>query len=100
MNFTLRVIGSALRRPARRLRYGSHRDQNAELFLPAGAGPVPVVVVLHGGWWGASRPCTQLYTRLPGLDLVGHGFAVLNTEYRRVGGGGAWPPTFDEWRAI
>jgi len=100
MNFTLRVIGSALRRPARRLRYGSHRDQNAELFLPAGAGPFPLVVVLHGGWWRASRTRTKLYTRPIGLDLVGHGFAVLNAEYRRVGGGGGWPATFDDARAI
>src|SRR3954470_6857017 len=100
MNFTLRVIGSALRRPARRLRYGSHRDQNAELFLPAGAGPFPLVVVSHAGWWRASRTRTKLYTRPLGLDLVAHGFAVLNAEYRRVGAGGGWPATFDDARAV
>src|SRR3954465_12116755 len=100
MNFTLRVVGSALRRPARRLRYGSHRDQNAELFLPAGAGPFPLVAVLHGGWWQARRTRTKLYTRLLSADLVRHGFAVLNAEYRRVGNGGGWPATFDDARAI
>jgi len=96
----LRVIRSGLARPARRLRYGSHRDQNAELFLPAGAGPFPLVVVLHGGWWQARRTRTKLYTRPLSLDLVAHGFAVLNAEYRRVGGGGGWPATFEDARVL
>ena len=100
MNFTLRVIRSASDRPSRRLRYGSHHDQNADLFLPSGAGPFPLVVVLHGGWWRASRTRTKLYTRPLSLDLVRHGFAVLNAEYRRVGGGGGWPATFDDGRAL
>jgi acetyl esterase/lipase len=100
VTFTLRVLGSAFQRPARRLRYGSHRDQNAELFLPEGDGPFPLVVLLHGGWWRASRTRTKLYTRPLGLDLVRHGFAVLNAEYRRVGAGGGWPATFDDARAV
>jgi acetyl esterase/lipase len=100
VTFTLRVIGSALQRPARRLRYGSHRDQNAELFLPDGVAPFALVVVLHGGWWRASRTRTKLYTRPLSLDLVRHGFAVLNAEYRRVGGGGGWPETFEDARAV
>ena len=98
--FVLRVVASAFARPARRLRYGSHRDQNAELFLPAGDGPFPLVVVLHGGWWQARRTRTKLYMRPLGLALVDHGFAVLNAEYRRVGGGGGWPATFDDARAV
>src|SRR3954447_17290379 len=96
----VRVVASALVRPARRLRYGSHRDQNAELFLPAGDGPFPLVAVLHGGWWQARRTRTKLYTRPLALDLVGHGLAVLNAESRRVGGGGGWPATFDDARAV
>jgi acetyl esterase/lipase len=100
VSFTLRVVLSAAQRPARRLRYGPHRDQNAELFLPAGDGPFPLVVVLHGGWWQARRTRTKLYTRPLSADLVRHGFAVLNAEYRRVGGGGGWPATFDDARGI
>ncbi len=100
MTFTLRVIRSAFDRPSRRLRYGSHRDQNADLFLPAGAGPFPLVVVLHGGWWQARRTRSKLYTRPLSADLVRHGLAVLNGEYRRVGGGGGWPATFDDARAL
>jgi acetyl esterase/lipase len=98
--FVLRVIRSAFDRPARRLTYGPDRDQNAELFLPTGDGPLPLVVVLHGGWWRARRTRTKLYTRPLSADLVDHGFAVLNAEYRRVGAGGGWPATFDDARAV
>lgn len=99
MTFVARVIGSAFARPARRLRYGEHRDQVAELFLPAGE-PRALVAVLHGGWWQARRTRTKLYMRPAALDLAGRGFAVLNAEYRRVGDGGGWPATFDDARAI
>jgi dipeptidyl aminopeptidase/acylaminoacyl peptidase len=96
----VRVVASAFARPARRLRYGEHRDQKAELFLPAGDGPFPLVVTLHGGWWQARRTRTKLYMRPLAFALVEQGFAVLNAEYRRVGGGGGWPATFDDARAV
>ncbi len=96
MPFSLRVVLSLLSRPSRRLSYGAHRDQRAELFLPAGPGPHHVVVVLHGGWWQARRTRTKLYTRPLCADLAQRGFAALNAEYRRVGGGGGWPMTFDD----
>jgi dipeptidyl aminopeptidase/acylaminoacyl peptidase len=99
MSFTLRVVASAFARPARRLRYGDHRDQVAELWLPDGE-PRALVVTLHGGWWQARRTRTKLYMRPLAADLVGRGFAVLNAEYRRVGGGGGWPATFDDARAV
>lgn len=78
------------------VRYGDHPSQYAELTLPAGTAPVPVVVVVHGGFWrtgyGAElgRPLV--------VDLVTRGWATLNVEYRRVGrsrkaGGGGWPAT-------
>lgn len=99
MTFTLRVVTSALNRPARRLRYGEHSDQVAEIFRPDSE-PRGLVVTLHGGWWQARRTRTKLYMRPLARDLVAHGFAVLNAEYRRVGGGGGWPATFDDARAI
>lgn len=78
------------------IRYGEHPSQFAELTLPDGTAPVPVVVVVHGGFWrtayGAElgRPLVA--------DLVPRGWAALNVEYRRVGrsadaGGGGWPRT-------
>ena len=53
-----------------------------------------MAVVLHGGFWHAA------YGR--GLmadvcaDLAANGVAAWNLEYRRVGGGGGWPATFED----
>jgi acetyl esterase/lipase len=81
--------------PGRPFRYGrDHRCQRAELHLPRGAGPHPVVVAIHGGSWstGVSKPVMRA---LAG-ELARRGHAVWNVEYRRLGGGegGGWPLTF------
>jgi acetyl esterase/lipase len=75
--------------------YGDHPSQFVDVYRPEGAGPRPVVVLIHGGFW-----------RLPwgrdlmlGLasDLVGRGFAAVNVEYRRLGeDGGGWPGTCED----
>ena len=72
-------------------RYGGDPSQLVELFLPEGAGPHPVAVVVHGGYWRA-RYDRSLMTPLC-LDLAAHGLAAWNLEYRRVGAGGGWPET-------
>ncbi|WP_307868330.1 alpha/beta hydrolase family protein [Umezawaea beigongshangensis] len=75
----------------KRISYGDHPSQFAELHLPDSASPVPVVVVVHGGFWqqrydlGLGRPLAE--------DLTRHGVAAWNVEYRRIGGGGGWPAT-------
>jgi acetyl esterase/lipase len=81
--------------PGRSHRYGrEHRCQRAELHLPAGGGPHPVVVTIHGGSWtaGVSK---RVMRGLAG-DLARRGYAVWNIEYRRMGRGqgGGWPATF------
>ena len=53
-----------------------------------------MVVVVHGGYWRA-RYDRSLMSELC-LDLAGHGLAAWNLEYRRVGGGGGWPQTFED----
>jgi acetyl esterase/lipase len=64
----------------------------ANLHLPAGPGPFPVVVLLHGGFWRIGWDRT-LMTSLA-RDLVERGIAAWNVEYRRVGQeGGGWPGT-------
>ena len=80
-------------------RYGRHRSQVAELFLPSGSGPHPVVVLIHGGCWRA-RYDRHLMDDLAG-DLAARGWAAWNVEYRRVGprAGGGWPATFDDTAA-
>ncbi len=74
-------------------RYGPHRSNVAELFLPAGAGPHPVCVLVHGGCW-RQRYDRHLMDALAD-DLAARGWAAWNVEYRRVGlhAGGGWPET-------
>lgn len=85
---------SARTGPPLRLAYGPDREQFRDLYLPEGRGPIPVIVLLHGG-------C--LVARMGTLDMLGPladslrraGFAVWNVEYRRVDSpGGGWPQTF------
>jgi acetyl esterase/lipase len=81
--------------PRRSYRYGDvHRCQRAELWLPRGRGPHPVVVMIHGGSWVAGY--TKVVMRGIAGDLARRGWAVWNIEYRRVGRGqgGGWPNTF------
>lgn len=77
------------------LRYGQDRSQFAELTLPAEAsGPVPVAVVIHGGFW---RSTYGLDLGAPlAATLPGRGWAALNIEYRRVGNGGGYPTTLTD----
>jgi acetyl esterase/lipase len=84
--------------PPTTLRYGPDPAQYAQLHLPAtdptGTGPLPVVVVLHGGYWRAQYGL-ELGTPLA-VDLTNSGVAALNVEYRRVGAGGGFPTTLDD----
>ncbi len=76
-------------------RYGPHRSQRADLYLPHGAGPHPVMVTIHGGSWHKRHG--RVAMRGLDADLVRRGWAVWNIEYRRLGGdGGGWPATFDD----
>ena len=73
-------------------RYGSDRSQRGDLHLPSGAGPHPVIVLIHGGSW--RKRYGRAVMRALAADLVKRGSAVWNIEYRRVGNGGGVPQTF------
>jgi acetyl esterase/lipase len=91
----LRIVRSMLRRPPSRHPYGPHPHQTCDLYRPAGRGPHPVAVVLHGGYW--QGPYTKLIMRPLCVDLARRGYAAWNVEYRRLGkDGGGWPHTFDD----
>jgi acetyl esterase/lipase len=75
-------------------RYGTERSQRADLYLPHGAGPHPVMAVLHGGSW--QKRYGKPVMRGLAADLVRRGWAVWNIEYRRLGDGGGWPATFED----
>jgi acetyl esterase/lipase len=72
--------------------YGRDRSQRGDLHMPAGPGPHPVVVLVHGGSW--RKRYGKLVMRALARDLRRRGWAAWNIEYRRVGGGGGWPATF------
>lgn len=75
-------------------RYGPDGNQFGELRVPAGRGPHPVVVLVHGGCFKSA------YATLRDLAPIGdalkrEGIASWNIEYRRLGQpGGGWPGTY------
>ncbi len=75
------------------MRYGSDPSQFARLHLPRYGSGLPVVVVVHGGFW-RQRYDVSLADPLAD-DLAVHGFVGVAVEYRRVGDGGSggWPQT-------
>jgi acetyl esterase/lipase len=78
-------------------RYGSHRQNRADLHVPRdGDGPHPVAVLVHGGYWRAFYG--KVVMKPLAADLVRRGFATWNIEYRRIGRrqGGGYPATFDD----
>jgi acetyl esterase/lipase len=79
-----------------RIAYGSTApEQFGELRVPAGAGPFPVVVVVHGGWWRSMYALT--YAGHLAAAFTADGFASWNIEYRRVGNpGGGYPGTLHD----
>ena len=65
--------------------YGSHPSQFVRLHLPSGE-HLPVVVVVHGGFW-RNKYGIELAEPLA-ADLAKYGVAAAAVEYRRVGDGG------------
>lgn len=78
-----------------RIAYGAAPQQFGELRIPAGNGPFPLVVLVHGGCW---RSAFDLRHDAPAASaLTRAGFATWLIEYRRLGDvGGGWPGTFDD----
>ena len=75
--------------------YGAHPAQFFEVHRPAGDGPYPVVLLIHGGFW--RLPWGLELMRPLALDLVERGYAAVNVEYRRLGeDGGGWPGSCED----
>ncbi|MES2262349.1 MAG: alpha/beta hydrolase [Pseudomonadota bacterium] len=82
--------------PARRIAYGGAPSQFVELFKPAGQGPFPVVVLIHGGCWTVHFGGIGQMRNMAGA-LTGQGIAVWNVEYRRVDEeGGGYPGMYQD----
>ena len=82
--------------PTAHIAYGSAASQYAELFLPAGPGPFPVAVLVHGGCWTVEFGGIGQMRNIAGA-LVASGIAVWNVEYRRVDEpGGGYPGMYQD----
>jgi acetyl esterase/lipase len=78
-----------------RIAYGPEPLQFGDLRLPAGPGPHPLAVVVHGGVWMANY--NLIHTGHMCVELAAAGIASWNVEYRRHGDvGGGWPATFED----
>lgn len=75
-----------------RLAYGEDPLQFGDLRLPAGAGPHPLAIAIHGGYWRNRYDLVHLGHLCAALSDAG--IATFNLEYRRVGDdGGGFPGT-------
>ncbi len=80
--------------PTRIVTYGEDPLQYAQLWLPEGPGPYPVVVLIHGGCWTTSI-ADLTYFNYAAEDLRRRGLAVWSVEYRGIDKpGGGYPGTF------
>jgi acetyl esterase/lipase len=90
------LLGRPAPKADARIAYGQDRLQYVELWRPAGKGPFPVVVMVHGGCWQSSVAKASIMDYIAG-DLRDHGVAVWNLEYRGIDRpGGGYPGTFQD----
>jgi acetyl esterase/lipase len=70
--------------------YGPQRLNRGEWFVPAGDGPAPTVVLVHGGYWRAQYD--RSLEEPVAADLASRGYLVWNIDYRPSTS--PWPDTF------
>jgi acetyl esterase/lipase len=74
--------------------YGQDPLQVVDLWLPAGKGPHPTVLMVHGGCWQTEIADRRIMNWISD-DLRKRGIAVWNIDYRGVDReGGGYPGTF------
>jgi acetyl esterase/lipase len=78
------------------IKWGPGETDVADLWLPAGAGPHDLVLMVHGGCWQKAIADRTLMDWAAD-DMAKHGLAVWNIEYRGVDeAGGGYPGTFQD----
>jgi len=81
-------------KPDATIAYGPAAEQRIDLWRPAGPGPFPVLVMVHGGCWQTGIADRSLMNWIA-ADLRAAGVAVWNIDYRGVDRpGGGYPGTF------
>ena len=80
--------------PDRTIRYGEAATQVVDLWLPAGKGPHPTLLMVHGGCWQTEIADRRIMNWIAD-DLRKRGIAVWNIDYRGVDrDGGGYPGTY------
>jgi acetyl esterase/lipase len=80
--------------PTHSIQWGEGATDIADLWLPEGDGPHPVVLMVHGGCW-QKEIADRTLMNWAAEDLRQRGLAVWNIEYRGVDEeGGGYPGTF------
>jgi acetyl esterase/lipase len=80
--------------PTATIEYGDKGMQRVDLWLPAGKGPHPTVLMVHGGCWQTDIADRRIMNWIAD-DLRKRGMAVWNIDYRGVDReGGGYPGTF------
>jgi acetyl esterase/lipase len=80
--------------PDATVEYGSQGMQRVDVWVPAGAGPHPTVLMVHGGCWQTDIADRRIMNWIAD-DLRRRGIAVWNIDYRGVDrAGGGYPGTF------
>lgn len=88
------LVGRPRPAPDATIAYGTDALQKADVWIPAGKGPFPTVLMVHGGCWTTSIADRSLMNWIAG-DLREKGIAVWNIDYRGVDRpGGGYPGTF------
>jgi acetyl esterase/lipase len=88
------LLGRPRPEPDSTIPYGSDHLQVADLWLPRGPGPHPVVLMVHGGCWQTEIADRRIMSWISD-DLRKRGIAVWNIDYRGVDrNGGGYPGTF------
>src|SRR4051812_12659185 len=90
------LLGRPRPQPTATIHYGADPLQVADLWLPAGAGPHPTVLMVHGGCWQTGIADRTIMNWIA-EDLRRRGIAVWNIDYRGVDRpGGGYPGTFQD----
>ena len=81
--------------------YGPHNDQFGHLYRPETTQKLPVVVVIHGGYWQQTSDLDTYPTHAIVEHFQQHNVAVWNLEYRRMDILGdnitaPWPTVFED----
>jgi acetyl esterase/lipase len=89
------ISGPAAPPADHRIHYREDALTFGDLRLPRGAGPHPVVVVVHGGCWQSEYDLKYMSHLSAALSQAG--MATWTLEYRRIGNaGGGWTGTFED----